>query len=160
MKLDHIGIAVHDLQKAKKVYELLLNQPLDEVIDLPSQHIQTIMVETKNTHIELLQPLGEEGAIAKFLEKKGEGLHHIAFEVENFEETLQSLKTKVFHSLVSPPLASKGIVSFSSTPKPPMEPSLNYVKNPPLSKINPLSEVFHNFFIKYHPVLFMVIYSS
>jgi methylmalonyl-CoA/ethylmalonyl-CoA epimerase len=70
MKLDHIGIAVHDLQKAKKVYELLLNQLLDEVIDLPAQQIQTILVETKNTHIELLQPLGEEGAIAKFLEKR------------------------------------------------------------------------------------------
>jgi len=108
MKLDHIGIAVHDLQKAKKVYELLLNQPLDEVIDLPSQHIQTIMVETKNTHIELLQPLGEEGAIAKFLEKKGEGLHHIAFEVENFEETLQSLKNQDIPLIGEPTIGVKG----------------------------------------------------
>jgi catechol 2,3-dioxygenase-like lactoylglutathione lyase family enzyme len=56
MKLDHIGIAVHDLQKAKKVYELLLGPPLNETIDLPSQRIQTNMVETENTHIELLQP--------------------------------------------------------------------------------------------------------
>ncbi len=108
MKLDHIGIAVHDLQKAKKVYELLLNQPLDKVIDLPSQHIQTIMVETKNTHIELLQPLGEEGAIAKFLEKKGEGLHHIAFEVENFEETLQSLKNQDIPLIGEPTIGVKG----------------------------------------------------
>jgi methylmalonyl-CoA epimerase len=108
MKLDHIGIAVHDLQKAKKVYELLLNQPLDEVIDLPSQHIQTIMVETINTHIELLQPLGEEGAIAKFLEKKGEGLHHIAFEVENFEEKLQSLKNQDIPLIGEPSIGVKG----------------------------------------------------
>jgi methylmalonyl-CoA epimerase len=108
MKLDHIGIAVHDLQKAKKVYELLLNQPLDKVIDLPSQHIQTIMIETKNTHIELLQPLGEEGAIAKFLEKKGEGLHHIAFEVENFEETLQSLKNQDIPLIGEPTIGVKG----------------------------------------------------
>jgi methylmalonyl-CoA epimerase len=108
MKLDHIGIAVHDLQKAKKVYELLLNQPLDEVIDLPAQQIQTILVETKNTHIELLQPLGEEGAIAKFLEKKGEGLHHIAFEVENFEETLLSLKNQDIPLIGEPTIGVKG----------------------------------------------------
>jgi methylmalonyl-CoA epimerase len=108
MKLDHIGIAVHDLQKAKKVYELILNQPLDEVIDLPAQQIQTILVETKNTHIELLQPLGEEGAIAKFLEKKGEGLHHIAFEVENFEETLQSLKNQDIPLIGEPTIGVKG----------------------------------------------------
>jgi methylmalonyl-CoA epimerase len=108
MKLDHIGIAVHDLQKAKKVYELILNQPLDEVIDLPAQQIQTILVETKNTHIELLQPLGEEGAIAKFLEKKGEGLHHIAFEVENFEETLLSLKNQDIPLIGEPTIGVKG----------------------------------------------------
>lgn len=108
MKLDHIGIAVKNLQQAKKVYEILLNTSLDEVIELPSQNIQTIMVETDNTHIELLQPLGEEGAIAKFLEKKGEGLHHIAFEVEDFDATIQSLQDKNIPLIGKPSVGVKG----------------------------------------------------
>ena len=91
-KIEHIGIAVSNLEKANSIYTKILGlEPYKkEIVD--SEGVITSFFQTKNTKIELLQGLDENNAISKFIDKKGEGIHHIAFEVENIEKEIKRLK--------------------------------------------------------------------
>ncbi len=82
-KIDHIGIAVKNLTEAENTYRALLNtNPFkQEIVD--SEKVAVSFFEISNTKIELLQALTPESPIAKFIQKKGEGIHHIAFEVDD-----------------------------------------------------------------------------
>lgn len=91
-KIEHIGIAVSNLEEANGIYtEILGLDPYKtEVVD--SEGVITSFFQTKNTKIELLQGLNENNAISKFIDKRGEGIHHIAFEVENIKQEIKRLK--------------------------------------------------------------------
>tara|TARA_B100000530_G_scaffold330294_1_gene273441 strand:+ start:1347 stop:1748 length:402 start_codon:yes stop_codon:yes gene_type:complete len=91
-KIEHIGIAVSNLEEANGIYtEILGLAPYKtEVVD--SEGVITSFFQTKNTKIELLQGLNENNAISKFIKKRGEGIHHIAFEVENIKQEIKRLK--------------------------------------------------------------------
>ena len=91
-KIEHIGIAVSNLEKANSIYTKILGlEPYkQEIVD--SEGVITSFFQTKNTKIELLQGLDENNAISKFIKKRGEGIHHIAFEVENIEKEIKRLK--------------------------------------------------------------------
>jgi methylmalonyl-CoA/ethylmalonyl-CoA epimerase len=91
-KIEHIGIAVSNLEEANGIYtEILGLDPYKtEVVD--SEGVITSFFQTKNTKIELLQGLNENNAISKFIKKRGEGIHHIAFEVENIKQEIKRLK--------------------------------------------------------------------
>jgi methylmalonyl-CoA/ethylmalonyl-CoA epimerase len=91
MKIDHIGIAVHDIKQALSVYELALGIPLKEVMEVPDQKVQVAFLPVGESNLELVQPTAGETGIAKFLEKKGEGIHHICIEVEDIEAALARL---------------------------------------------------------------------
>ena len=85
MKIDHIGIAVKNVQDALSQYEKILhisNVPTEEV---PSEKVRIAMIPVGETRIEFLEPLSEDSAIAKFIAEKGEGIHHIAFAVEDIK---------------------------------------------------------------------------
>ena len=85
MKIDHIGIAVKNVQDALSQYEKILqtsNVPTEEV---PSEKVRVAMIPVGETHIEFLEPLSDDSAIAKFIAEKGEGIHHIAFTVEDIK---------------------------------------------------------------------------
>jgi methylmalonyl-CoA epimerase len=93
-KITEVGIAVKDLEKATRLFVSLLGAEAGEIITVRRYHMRYRMCRLGNVDFELMEPLGGEGVIAKFLESKGEGLHHLAFKVDNLEETLSFLKKK------------------------------------------------------------------
>jgi len=90
-KVEHIGIAVKDLSNANALFEKLFNQPHYKVEDVKSENVSTSFFQLGETKIELLQASDPESPIAKFIEKRGEGIHHIAFEVDNIDSEIQRL---------------------------------------------------------------------
>ena len=92
MKLDHIGIVVRDIQEALAIYETALGLPLTEVAKVPDQKVQVAFLPVGESNLELVQPTGDDTGIAKFLAKRGEGIHHICLEVGDIEAALARLK--------------------------------------------------------------------
>ena len=93
-KMDHIGIAVHSIEEARTFYEDSLGLKVAEVLELPERKVRVAVIRMENQVIELVEPLGEDSPVQKFLDKKGEGIHHIAFNVENIEAELETLRQK------------------------------------------------------------------
>jgi methylmalonyl-CoA/ethylmalonyl-CoA epimerase len=87
--IEHIGIAVTNLEKSIELYEKILGQQCNNIEEVPDQKVRTAFFKIGQTRIELLESTDPEGAIAKFIAKKGEGIHHIAFAVNNIEEKLK-----------------------------------------------------------------------
>ncbi|MGB5942510.1 MAG: methylmalonyl-CoA epimerase [Leeuwenhoekiella sp.] len=102
-KVEHIGIAVRDIDEANKRYALLLAKPHYKTEEVASEHVITSFFKVGETKIELLQATSPESAIAKFIEKKGEGMHHIAYAVDNIEEEMARLKAEGFTVLNDAP---------------------------------------------------------
>jgi methylmalonyl-CoA/ethylmalonyl-CoA epimerase len=102
-KVDHIGIAVKDLDASMNVYEKLLNVSCDKVEEVESENVVTAFFQTGETKIELLAATHEDSAIAKFLSKKPEGIHHIAFEVDDIYAEMERLKGQGFTALSDVP---------------------------------------------------------
>ncbi|MFZ9848603.1 MAG: methylmalonyl-CoA epimerase [Flavobacteriales bacterium] len=102
-KVDHIGIAVKDLDASMSLYEKLLNVPCDKVEEVESESVVTAFFQTGDSKIELLAATHEDSAIAKFLTKKPEGIHHIAFEVDDIYNEIKRLKSEGFTPLSEEP---------------------------------------------------------
>ncbi len=90
-KIDHIGIAVKNLDEAITTYQKL-GFKVSDIEEVPSQKVRIAFANIGGSKIELLEPTSEKSSVAKFIQKKGEGLHHIAIEVQNIEQKLKSLK--------------------------------------------------------------------
>lgn len=103
LKIEHIGIAVHDLDKAESLYSRLLGVEPYKREEVASEKVVTSFFQTGPNKIELLAPLEDAGAIFSFLEKKGEGIHHIAFAVEDIQAEMQRLKEEGFQLLQDNP---------------------------------------------------------
>ena len=89
--INHIGIAVKSIERAKSVFELLgVKVEGEEVVE--DQKVRVAFIPVGESRIELLEPTSEDSPVAKFLEKRGEGIHHIAFQVDNISEALDKLK--------------------------------------------------------------------
>ena len=95
-KVEHIGIAVKNLEASKKLFESLLNTSCYKVESVESEMVSTAFFKTGDTKIELLETTNSEGAIGKFIEKRGEGLHHIAYEVADIHAEIKRLKAAGF----------------------------------------------------------------
>jgi methylmalonyl-CoA/ethylmalonyl-CoA epimerase len=96
LKVEHIGIAVRTLAESVPLFEKLLNSQCYKTEVVESEKVNTAFFKTKDTKIELLESIDENGVISKFIDKKGEGLHHIAFEVDNIETEMERLKNEGF----------------------------------------------------------------
>jgi methylmalonyl-CoA/ethylmalonyl-CoA epimerase len=94
--VEHIGIAVKDLNASISLFEQLLNVKSYKTESVESEMVQTAFFQTGETKIELVASSSPEGTIARYIEKKGEGIHHIAFEVENIEQEMARLKDSGF----------------------------------------------------------------
>ena|SRR5688572_7319547 len=105
MKIEHIGIAVRELSQSVPLFEKLLNTSCYKTEQVDSEQVATAFFKTGDSKIELLESSNTEGVIARFIEKKGEGLHHIAFEVEDIEAEMKRL-------------AGEGFILLNDTPKP------------------------------------------
>jgi methylmalonyl-CoA epimerase len=92
MKIDHIGIAVKSLAGAVKVYEDLIGLKVSGYDQVDDQGVKVAMLPIGESRIELLEPISEESPIQKFMTKRGEGIHHIAVQVDNIHEALDRLK--------------------------------------------------------------------
>lgn len=102
-KLEHIGIAVKDLATSVPLFEKLLNTPCYKTETVAGEKVNTAFFQTGETKVELLESIDEEGVIAKFIARKGEGLHHIAFEVADIEKEMARLQSEGFQLLNSTP---------------------------------------------------------
>src|SRR6187399_2407190 len=103
LKVEHIGIAVESLVSSIPLFEKLLNTPCYKTEEVWSENVTTAFFKKGDTKIELLQSLTNDGVIKKFLDKKGEGIHHIAFEVEDIYEEMRRLKDEGFELLNDKP---------------------------------------------------------
>ncbi|MCO6041615.1 methylmalonyl-CoA epimerase [Thermococcus alcaliphilus] len=106
-KVDHIGIAVRNLEEAIKIWENL-GLKVEEIEEVPDQKVRTAIFHAGETRIELLEATAEDSPIAKFIEKRGEGIHHIALGVDNIEEHLEKLKEKGFRLIDEKPRIGAG----------------------------------------------------
>ena len=102
-KVDHIGIAVKSLETSIPLYERLLNSPCYKKETVASEEVQTAFFLQNATKIELLESSQPNGVIAKFIEKTGEGMHHIAFEVPDILKEMERLKKLGFTLLNETP---------------------------------------------------------
>lgn len=95
-KIEHIGIAVKNLTESSIIYEKILGTKSYKKEEVDTENVITEFFKVGNSKIELLQATSEESAIAKFIEKKGEGIHHIAFEVADIYTEIERLKAEGF----------------------------------------------------------------
>jgi len=102
-KIEHIGIAVTDLSVSIPLFEQLLNTPCYKTEHVEREGVDTAFFQTGESKIELLQTTREDGPIGKFIARKGEGIHHIAFAVDNIEAEMKRLQALGFELLSDVP---------------------------------------------------------
>ena len=92
MKIDHIAIAVNDVEESAKVYQQALGADHVEFETVESQGVKVAIIELENGRIELMQPTNDSSPIKKFLDKKGQGLHHMALDTDNIEGEVERME--------------------------------------------------------------------
>lgn len=102
-KIEHIGIAVKNATISKELFSKLFNTPPYKEEEVASEGVKTLFFQTGPNKIELLEASNPESPIAKFIEKRGEGIHHIAFAVENIEAEIERLKQEGFQFIQEVP---------------------------------------------------------
>jgi len=107
-RIDHIGIAVKDAKEKLRLYKDFLGWEVTEVEDLPERGLRVYFIKVGDTRIELLEPMAENSEISGFLEKKGEGIHHIAFNVHGIDEALALAKAHGLQPLSEEPKPGAG----------------------------------------------------
>jgi len=104
-KIDHIAIAVKDLKNAVEIWKKILGVEPVSMEEVPEEGVRIAMFEVGGTFIELLEPLSPESSVAKFIEKRGEGIHHIAFRVDDVVKSSERLKAEGFQVIYEAPRA-------------------------------------------------------
>jgi len=113
-KLEHIGIAVKNLDDSNRLFAKLLGNTHYKIEEVASEGVRTSFFEVNGVKIELLEATHPDSPIAKFLEKRGEGIHHLAFEVSSIKDSIQSYAAKGFSMLSEQPKpgADNKIIAF------------------------------------------------
>lgn len=106
--VDHIGIAVRSIEQALPYYTETLGLPLLSIEEVASQKVRVAFIDAGNLKLELLEATEKHGPVAKFIEKRGEGVHHIAFGVEDIRTRMQSLEEKGVQLLQDEPKKGAG----------------------------------------------------
>ena len=118
-RLNHVGVATPSLKAAVDMYVRFFGATvISDVIELPEQGVRVQFVDTPNSQIELLEPLGEGGAVARFLEKNPKGgQHHLCFETDDIWKSLEDLRAKGATILNEPRIGAHGTLIFFVHPK-------------------------------------------
>ncbi len=103
-RIDHIGIAVNDIASTGKLYETLLKTSVYKIEEVESEGVKTAFLQCGPNKIELLEAISPDSPIRKFIEKRGEGIHHIAFDVDDIEAEMARLKQDGFVLLSEKPM--------------------------------------------------------
>lgn len=107
LRIDHVGIAVKSLEEAKKVYEAL-GLTVTDIEEVAEQKVRVAFLPVEGSEIELLETTDPEGPIGKFIEKRGEGIQHIALRVDDIEAALEELKSRGFQLIDQKPRYGAG----------------------------------------------------
>jgi len=102
-RIDHIGVAVEDLDAAIALYEQSFEMKLVHREAVEEQGVEAVLLDVGEGHVELLRPLGPDTAVGKFLARKGKGLHHVAYAVDDIDATLEQLAAAGFELIDSKP---------------------------------------------------------
>lgn len=108
MRIAHIGIAVKDAEVALQLYKKVLGLNPSHTETVESQKVKTVHIPIGDSSIELLESTSPDGVVAKFIEKNGEGIHHIAIEVPNIEESLAKMKAAGYRLIDETPRKGAG----------------------------------------------------
>lgn len=107
-KINHIGIAVKDIDQALQVYQGVIGLTLEHVSEEPHEAVRVAFLPTSTGEIELIQPTTPDSGVAKFLAKRGEGLHHICLEVEDIEAVTRQMSAQGMEILGQPRVNERG----------------------------------------------------
>jgi methylmalonyl-CoA epimerase len=107
-KFDHVGMVVKDTEEMASVFSNLFGFEISESITFPEQGFKSTLISKEGTTIELIEPIGSEGIIQRFVQKQGWGLHHVSIQVDNIEDEMRSLKTKGVRLVNEEPQEVKG----------------------------------------------------
>jgi len=102
-KIEHLGIAVENIQESLKVYETLIGTECYKFEEVVSEGVKTAFIQIGESKIELLEATNPDSPIAKFLDKKGKGIHHIAFDTDDIDKDLERLKNEGFQLIHQSP---------------------------------------------------------
>jgi methylmalonyl-CoA/ethylmalonyl-CoA epimerase len=91
-RIDHIGVAVEDLDEAIALYEERLGMPLQHRETVEEQGVKAVLLEVGEGHIELIEPLSPDSGVAKFIERNGEGMHHVAYQTDDIDSAIRKVK--------------------------------------------------------------------
>lgn len=108
MKIDHLGIAVRNIESALPFYSEMLGLKLAEKETVADQGVHVAMLPVGDSRIELLEPFSEETPVGRFIAKRGEGIHHICYEVENLEQRLAEMSERGIRLLEGYPRKGAG----------------------------------------------------
>ena len=101
--IDHVGVAVDDLDAALALYEGSFGMPVAHRETVEEQGVEAVLLDVGDCHVELLRPLGPETPVGRFLDRKGPGLHHVAFRVDDIDATLADLREQGIELIDSTP---------------------------------------------------------
>jgi methylmalonyl-CoA epimerase len=107
-KIDHLGIAVHSIAQARIFYENVLGLSCERIEEVESQKVRTAFFTVGDTHIELLEPTDPDSPVARFLDKHGEGIHHIGYLSDNIEQELDRARENGCRLINDEPVAGAG----------------------------------------------------
>ncbi len=107
-KIDHLGIAVRSIETARKFYEEVLGLVCEKEEVVASQKVRTAFFTVGDIHIELLEPTSDDSSIAKFLNKNGEGFHHIAYQTDDIDGQLEAARQQGYELIHETPIEGAG----------------------------------------------------
>lgn len=106
--VDHIGIAVNSISKAIDFYQRALGLELEGIEDVPTRQLKVGFIDTGSSRIELIESTSDESTIAKYLSKRGEGIHHICLKVDSLDKALEQLKNEGYELIDNEPQNGAG----------------------------------------------------
>lgn len=107
-KVDHIGIAIRSLEKSLPFYTDILKLELIQIEEVESEKLKVAFLKAGDTKLELLEPTSAESAVAKFIENRGEGIHHVALGVESIQQRIDEMKEKGIRMIQDVPKVGAG----------------------------------------------------
>ncbi len=116
LKIDHIGVAVKSAEEASKMFSTVLKLETEEEL-LEDRKLKIVMVKIGESRVELVEDLNPDGTVSKFIEKRGEGLHHMAFEVDDVNKAVEEMKKNGYRVLSEPKLGAGGMLVAFVHPK-------------------------------------------
>lgn len=108
VNINHIAIVVEDIERALTVYRDAIGLSLEHIAEEPAEQVRVAFLPTASGEIELIQPISSDSGVAKFLAKRGEGLHHICLEVESIEATAKEMAARGLEVLGAPRFNERG----------------------------------------------------